>query len=245
MDYINTRKVSMLKGKKGEIHHNIIAGSENIGEALWGGGIITDSNSHNINIHHNIIYNATQGAFTSANSDNITISNNIGFYTKRSTKNILPSCYNTKVLLTHPSYTSALSISDYKKGDIGRHIIKNNRFLAYGIDKKNYWTRIGQITSKVKNKIDGQNSYITLKKNNFNWLKTTKNHIDIQKSNNNYKTKLNIDESQQSTPTNDEVTQLIFGMNYKPGMSTKNAMFKKWGTANNHQMYFDEKRVIK
>ncbi len=245
MDYINLRRVSMLIGKRGEIHHNIIAGSENIGEALYGGGIITDDDSHNIYIHHNVVYNATQGAFTSANSDNITIADNIGLYTKRATKNILPCCYNKSVSLDTPVYSNALIIADYKDGDIGRHILKNNRFLGYGRDKNRYWKIIGRITSKEKTRIEGDSSYITLQNNNFIWQKSANNILKIRKGKGNYKTYLNIDESRQHTPSNSEVTQLIFGMDYHPGMVTNNAMFKKWGTADNHEIYFDEKRVVK
>jgi hypothetical protein len=241
MDYINLRKVSMRGGRVGEVHHNIIAGSENIGEALYGGAIITDDDSHDIHIHHNIVYNATQGAFTSANSDNITISDNIGFYTKRATKNILPSCYNRKVSLDSSIYSNALIIADYKQGDIGKHIVKNNKFLSYGREKSHYWSRVGRINAKDKNRIIGKDSYIELVDNNFEWPRGANGQIDILKRESNYAVYL----EPKERVLNSDVTQLIFGMNYHPGMLTNNAMFKKWGTADNHEIYFDEKRVVK
>ncbi|GEM_PF-4555810 len=88
----------MADGKQAKIHHNILAGSEYIGEAFLGGGIITDHACIGFDIEDNILMNTTGTLISTANSKRVNIRRNIGVMTQLASDNLMVSA---KTALTY------------------------------------------------------------------------------------------------------------------------------------------------
>ena len=149
-------------------------------------------------------------------------------------------------------------------GTAGPHVIKGNRGARWGVTKP---IHIGSIDSNIDiTHVDGSNTFNVIEGNSFGW--TTDNVTyptyywedyppdcphDIWKY---YLEVLNSEPNSPAPTTPEEAYRIICdptftdgdaftaGEFYTAGMATNGAMFTKWGTADNHEMYFDESRKV-
>ena len=251
-DYINFRTVHMAPGKIGYIENSMISGSENIGEAQSGAGFIADHDCSGLVFRNLVVFNTSEGLLSSANSS-VTFENIIGCHTAKASRNL------TYTARSDPSDPYYGKISKYTAGGVGSFwyaghscdaangsagptSYKNVRVVSYRADDLSSYFG-GRFVSETTGRAVPGSTWFNTEDCNFaitaDSLDTYAGKCGVDTL---YRSTMKGDEGTASLPTPDEVCQIMFGMNYTPGMATNGAMFAKWGTASNHEMYFDESR---
>lgn len=258
-DYINTRWLTMTQGNIGRIHNNVQLGSEYIGECQSGCGFILDARSYDIELKRNVSINATNTSFGSANSKGTWIEN-FGGYTNKANRN-LSQAYRADMtdpvagtILKHGvrfvgiTWYSGHSCDASSERE-GPHSLIGNMGGRLSTDDINI-SSVGVIQSSVSSLEVTEDGYNTVSGNSFQWstnpIYPRENAVDcgVISWSSYFDLTNTTDVGAPSAPTAVELYDMACGLPYVAGMATNNAMFNKWGTANNHEMYFDETRTL-
>ena len=257
-DWMNFRRVQMADGKTAKVHHNILAGSEHVGEVGQGGGIILDHGCIGFDIEDNLIFNTTGTLISTANCKRVGIRRNIGAYSNTAANNLmvgagtaltsanLASTKGDVYSLFFGTYISSHAddiAGQIPVNDIFSHVVENNRLTAYRVSGDRNSNAANLAVRDINKITDVNNNEIVLNNNSFTWKVTNSvrdtRHLvfsGVDRYDQYFVENLSV-----AAATPQELSQAIFGVDYGQP-TTGNKMFQKWGTAVNNALYFDENR---